>query len=254
MKNKVSICIPTWGYYGSGHILIEDLFNSLKKQTNQSYEVIISDQSQDNKIKKVCDQYSSDPDGMDINHKFFDPSYSHLVNYLNAEKYATGSIIKPLFQPDFISCETFIDKVIKTHTENEMSWVLYRFNHCDWDRSSFFNEIVPKYNSNLVVGVNTIGAPSNCSFSADIKERIDENLQMLSDCDHYFRLYQSYGPPVVVDDMCYITNRVSDKEAKNESKVTSKIPFDINYVIDKHNLKNNNITNINASPFAMYVK
>jgi len=254
MINKVSICVPAWSYHGYGHVLIEDLLISLKKQTNQSYEVIISDQSQDDKIKKVCDQYSSDLDGMDIKHNFFDPSFSFVVNYMNAEKYATGDIIKPLYQADFISCDTLIDKVIKTHNENEMSWAAYRFNHCDWDKSSFFNEMIPRYNSNLVVGVNTIGSPSVCSYSAAIKERVDEKLQMMVDCDHYFRLHDSYGSPVIVDDECYITNRVSDKEAKNESTVKNNIPFDINHIINKHNLKNNDITNINASPFAMYIK
>ena len=92
------------------------------------------------------------------------------------------------------------------------------------------------------------------SSALDIKERVDEKLQMMVDCDHYFRLYESYGPPVIVDDECYITNRVSDKEAKNESTVKNNIPFDINYIINKHNLKNNDITNINSSPFAMYIK
>ena len=135
-----------------------------------------------------------------------------------------------------------------------MSWAAYRFNHCDWDKSSFFNEMIPRYNSNLVVGVNTIGSPSVCSYSAAIKERVDEKLQMMVDCDHYFRLHESYGSPVIVDDECYITNRVSDKEAKNESTVKNNIPFDINHIINKHNLKNNDITNINASPFAMYIK
>jgi len=253
MSELVSICVPAWNYYGHGPRLIREMFESFKIQTNKKFEVIISDESKDESIKDICNEYKSI---FDIKHMFFerDPSLSYAHNYINAEKHASGTIIKPLFQADFFISENVIDTVIKTHERNKICWAAYRYDHCQLDGSSPFNDRIPSYNPNVVLGVNTIGAPSACSFSSEIKEEMDTNLRMMLDCDHYFRIYNSYGPPIIVSDECYIRNRISDLEAKNERATLDNVPFDINYIVKKYNFKQNGYVDLNQSPFAGHIQ
>ena len=68
-------------------------------------------------------------------------------------------------------------------------------------RSKINNKIVPltgrvpMWNKKLLIGKNTIGAPSVIAYRSEFKEGFDINLRYLIDCDFYFRLMSKYGEP-----------------------------------------------------------
>ena len=53
-----SICVPTYEMSGYGHEMLKELFENLKLQTVQDFEIVVSDQSQDDKTLRVCEEYS----------------------------------------------------------------------------------------------------------------------------------------------------------------------------------------------------
>jgi glycosyltransferase involved in cell wall biosynthesis len=66
---KVSIVIPTYECKDYGWLFISELLNSIKKQSYKNYEVVISDQSTDNKIKDLINFYSNEMNLIYLNAK-----------------------------------------------------------------------------------------------------------------------------------------------------------------------------------------
>jgi GTP:adenosylcobinamide-phosphate guanylyltransferase len=232
--NLVSICIPAWEYFGHGVELIEKILNTLKNQTNKNFEVIISDQSRDTNIEDFIKSTSFD---FYIKHVYFTPGITYVANVNNSIKNANGNIIKPLFQPDFFLTNNAIQDIIDVHTENKKCWCALRHNHCNWESANFYNERVPYYNDRLIVGINTISSPSVISYDSSFSELFDEKLKMLMDCDFYYRLNNHFSLPIILDTECYVTNRVSEKEVKNDPDVIREAKFDLQRVKQKFNLK-----------------
>ena len=54
MDKKISICIPTYEMGGYGVEYLNHSLNILSKQTYQDFEIVISDQSENNDIKDLC--------------------------------------------------------------------------------------------------------------------------------------------------------------------------------------------------------
>ena len=52
-----SVCIPCYEMSGKGHKYLEHNLNQLVIQDFKNFEIIISDQSVNNKIKLLCEKY-----------------------------------------------------------------------------------------------------------------------------------------------------------------------------------------------------
>ena len=55
----ISICIPTYEMSGRGVGYLTHSFNILSKQSFKDFDVVISDHSQNDDIKKLCENYSN---------------------------------------------------------------------------------------------------------------------------------------------------------------------------------------------------
>ena len=55
----ISICTPTYEMNGKGAEYLEYSFNILYYQTFKDFEIIISDHSESDLIKDLCDKWSS---------------------------------------------------------------------------------------------------------------------------------------------------------------------------------------------------
>ena len=109
--NKFSICIPTYEMGGYGHEFLDQLLHELKQQTVQDFEVVISDQSIDNKVLEVCQQHA-----FTMNIVYFKSFYNKgkaACNINKAMQYASGEIIKILYQDDFFVDADALSKIAK---------------------------------------------------------------------------------------------------------------------------------------------
>lgn len=249
-KSLISVCIPTWEYYGHGSWLLENLFSSLETQTNKNFEIVISDQSLDQKIESFILESNYD---LDIKYFKFENGIPYIQNLNNSIDKSNGEIIKPFFQPDLILSNNMIQDLFDSHSETRC-WCALRHNHCNWDATIFHNERIPHYDTNTLVGVNRISSPTVISYDSSFKEMFDGKLKMLSDCEFYYRLKGEFGEPRILSNECYVTNRESDMEAKYDPKVNEDIPYDINRVVEVYNLKQGTDMNIWMSPFSSFIK
>ena len=246
----ISICIPTWEYYGHGSWLLEKLFSSLKDQTNKNFEVVISDQSSNEDIRSFILENDHD---LNIEYFKFQRGLPYIQNLNNSINNSKGKIIKPLFQPDFVLSDNMIQDLFDAHSETKC-WCALRHNHSNWDITSFHNERIPYYDPNTVVGINRISSPTVISYDSSSVKLFDDKLKMLSDCEFYYRLKEFYGEPKILSKECYVTNRESNMEAKYDPIVNKDIPYDINRVVEIHNLKQRTDINLALSPFSSHIK
>jgi glycosyltransferase involved in cell wall biosynthesis len=232
MKNKISICIPTYEQHGKGYIFLKKLLETIKSQTYTNYEVVISDHSINDELKNLCDLFSDD---MDITYvKNTINRGNSPFNTNNAITFSTGKIIKIMFQDDFFIKDDALEKINNAFNEQNCMWLVSGCNHTDETGTDFFKEMIPRWNDDIIIGVNTISSPSVLSFIKDDNLEFDENLVMLMDCDFYYKLYKKYGLPYIISDYL-ITNRFHETQVSGQYDYTN-FSGEINYVKNKYKI------------------
>jgi cellulose synthase/poly-beta-1,6-N-acetylglucosamine synthase-like glycosyltransferase len=208
MKQSLSIAVPAYEAHGKGWLYISELLNSIKKQTFQDYEVVISDQSTDDKVKKICEVYSEHMNIKYVSGHFVERTNSCNAN--NAINNCSYDNIKIIFQDDFFYDENAL-KYISDSFEQGANWILSGCLHCK-NIHTLERPFFPKYNDNIHLGLNTISSPSVLAFKG--KNLFDEKLIMLMDCDIYKRLYNTYGNPVIINKLL-VVNRMHENQMQN---------------------------------------
>lgn len=219
LKPRFSICIPVWEQYGYGLRYLKDLIYSIRLQTFQDYEIIISDHS------KNCDifDYYIEESKQDwrIRYLKYSKNYGNGVSNLNnALKIAAGYIIKIMFQDDFMFTRDCLEKFNKVFQDKSVQWAVCGCNHTR-DGVNFERFMIPTWNHKLLEGVNSISSPSVLAFRNENIELFDEKLTMLMDVEYYYRMNERQGLPKILED-CLITNRV------HINQISSKYNKDLN--------------------------
>lgn len=189
---KISICIPTYEMNGKGEAMLKRNLDILISQTFKDFEVIISDNSENNDIKNLCESQSYE--NLDI--KYFKNKRKGMAQNTNeAIRNATGEIIKILYMDDYLASNESIDKIVKNFKEY---WIATGCEHDDGEK--IYNKHIPSYNEKIFLGKNTIGSPSVIAFLNKDILFFDEKMTWLLDCDYYKRLYDKYGKPGIIED------------------------------------------------------
>ena len=216
---------------GYGHEFLDQLLHELKQQTVQDFEVVISDQSIDNKVLEVCQQHA-----FTMNIVYFKSFYNKgkaACNINKAMQYASGEIIKILYQDDFFVDAQALEKISKEF-DNGAKWVVNGFTHSH-DKHEFFNTRVPFYGDHVLLGENTIGNPSNISVLNSEKIYMDESIMYVVDCEYYYRLKQKLDLPVVIQDIL-VCARHHPASAVDKPEFYNLKDTEVRYCLSKHNL------------------
>ena len=228
---KVSICIPTWEQYGRGVEFLKNNFEKISSQTYNNFNIIISDHSKNNDIKDLCDSYSQTFEIIYIkNDRLLG---NGPANTNNAIINADGDIIKIMFQDDFFYQNDALEKIINSYQDEQCNWLVSGCNHTNNDGATYANFMVPHWNKNIPIGVNTISSPSVLSFRNNNPCLFDEKLTMLMDCEMYYQLYIRYGLPTIITDPL-ITNRMHPTQIS--SLYNKDIQDEINHIKIKHKI------------------
>ena len=229
MKPKFSICIPVWEQGGFGLQYLKDLIYSIRIQTFQDWEIVISDHSQNHDIFDFCLEESK----KDYILRYFkyEENYGNgVANLNNVLKKAEGEIIKIMFQDDFMFDRRCLQKFNEVFKYKSNKWAVCGCNHTR-DGVNFERPMVPSWNDRLLEGVNTISSPSVLAFRNENVELFDENLTMLMDVAYYYRLGQRYGMPTVIED-CLVTNRCHENQIS--SMYSGNLEEEIKFCKDKY--------------------
>lgn len=237
---KISICIPTIRNNFNDEVYLRELLHSISEQIYKNYEVCISDQSSDDSILKICEEYS---DLFTIKYFKNEILNGGPANTNSAIDMAEGDIIKIMFADDFFYSSSSLNEISECFENNNITWLVSGCNHVNESATNgFYNYMLPKWNNEIIRGVNTISSPSVLSFENGISERFDPTLSMMMDCDFYQTLYENYGEPMCLNQV-HVTNRIHKNQISslyvNDSDYQSKFENEIKYCLDKHNIDEN---------------
>ena len=182
----ISICIPT---YNSGEKLVR-LLNSIKSQTFTDYEIIVSDDSNNDAVKNIVQQQFKE---LNIEYYHNEIALGTPNNWNNGLKKTKGEWIKMMHHDDWLLDEnvlqTFVDHV---KVDPEAKLIYCDFKNIDLENNtsslgttSWFELLLLRSNY-LNLYKNFIGNPSCTLFSSKLKPfEYDRRIKWLIDFDFY---------------------------------------------------------------------
>ncbi len=245
----LSVCIPTYEMHGLGDKFLKTIFDSLTKQTFQDFDVIISDNSATNVIKKVCDVYKNK---LTIHYyKNHDQARGMATNINNSIKKATGQLIKILFLDDLLYDNSSLELIVKNFDLKKDHWLISGYTHTK-DGVSFFKPQRPSYNDQIHLGENSIGCPSVLTIKNSNPLLFDVRLKWFVDCDYYKRYHDKFGAPKVLKKTTAVIRMGEHQVTNTEINDTIK-KTEHQYLVRKHkpakkgNLNLKNVTLVAVS-------
>jgi dTDP-4-dehydrorhamnose reductase len=209
-KPFFSIAIPAYGYNGKGQDFLNHNFNILLNQNFKDFEIVVSDHSQDDTIKNVCDSWSDK-----LNIKYYRNDVGRGIispNLNNAMKNCSGDWIKILFQDDYLFNSNSLLNLSNFIKNNPNStWIASSFWHTN-DGQNLHTRLKPEWPSNPIwLGFNSIGCPSVITIKNTDIIYFDDSLNWLMDCDYYKRMFDLYGKPTIHEQDTIINRIVVDR-------------------------------------------
>jgi len=197
---KISICVPIYTMEGvlSEKLLVE-YFSHLIFQTFKDFEIVVSDQSDKDNLKVICDVFYNN-----LNIKYYKnkSEVKNAANNINfAMSKAAGEIVKILYMDDFFVDNRALEKIYNAFQQSNGKWMIVGFTHCDMERSRFFDTRTPWFGNKYVNGDNTTGNPSTYAVRKNDLLYMDENLLWLVDGEYFYRSYHYHGDPITIDDI-----------------------------------------------------
>lgn len=176
---RVTIAIPIHGMK-NGVFFLERCLDSILKQSFTDFDVVITDNSDDETLRKVTEKY-----GMKINY-FKNPRKGMAQNTNEAIKRSTGSLIKILYMDDYFSHKHALQQIVEAFKGR---WLI---NGTD-------NNEFPYWTDDIETGNNKLGSPSALTIKNAQPLLFDEKMTWLLDCDLYKRMYKLDGEPTILD-------------------------------------------------------
>lgn len=103
-----------------------------------------------------------------------------------AIKQSTGDLIKILYMDDYFAHKNALKDIVENF---KGEWMI---TGCDTNPH-------PYWTDDIYLGNNKLGSPSVLTVKNKHPMLFDENLGWLLDCDYYYRMYQKYGKPTILD-------------------------------------------------------
>lgn len=219
MRRFFSVAIPTWDVKGQGADYLDHSLNILAQQTFKDFEVVVSDHSSEDNIENVCRKWGQI---LDINYGRNDKGRGKIApNMNNAILNCKGLFIKMLFQDDFLYDIDSLELIYNSIEKNQdKHWFVTGCVHTD-DAINMYNPMVPYYHERIYAGINTISCPTVLTIRNEDPLLFDESLNWLVDVEYYKRLYDRYGLPIVVENICAV-NRNAEVRTTNMTTESQK--------------------------------
>ena len=187
MKNPIiSICIPAYKRID----YLKRLLWSIEIQKFKDFEVIISDDSNDDSVAVLLKEFNG---RFEIKYFKNEKALGTPANWNNAISKATGEWIKLMHDDDWFDNEHSLEKfALARNNNNKFIFSAYT------NKTELTNNIEKKFfNENLktiilknplrLLAKNSIGPPSVTLFHNSIKDKYDEGLKWRVDIEYYIR-------------------------------------------------------------------
>lgn len=228
-QKTVSVCISAYEMGGHGAEFLRHNFEIFTKQTFRDFDVVVSDQSKDDAVKKVCDEYA---DRLDIRYFKISEKATASDNTNNAIQNATGKLIKILFLDDFLYSEKSLQNIVDNFDLEKDRWLVTASVHTK-DGVNFFRPFHPRYDDTKIIHKNTVSAPSVVTIKNDDPVLFDRPLVWWQDIDFYKRNYARFGPPKILDDI-NVAIRVHPAQMSNTMATEKRRELEYHYILKKY--------------------
>ena len=187
---EISVCIPTYEFKGQGVKYLTDIFDGLRTQTFQDFEIVVSDHSKDDVIQNFCEEsskeftitYMKNPNG-----RGFQASNINCVME-NAE----CRILKLIMQDDLFVNDQALEKIKQGFDKTNCKWLFHGFTHTT-DGVETHRDCVPRWCDMMLEGRNLLGSPSCLALLNESKMYLDTNIKLLVDTEFYHRMRIDHG-------------------------------------------------------------
>lgn len=188
-KYRMTVCIPT-SDMADKYNLFKRCLDSLWNQSFQDFEIVVTDNSEDDVVEKICNWYQT---GIRY---YRNPIKGMAQNTNEAIKRSEGQLIKILYMDDYLAHDDALTFIWNIFTKG---WLVTGCLH-DY-KGKIHNPHHAMYNNKIYTGNNTIGSPSVLTIENKNPIFFDEKMTWLLDCDYFHRLHERYGEPTILDDL-----------------------------------------------------
>jgi glycosyltransferase involved in cell wall biosynthesis len=200
----ISICIPAYKRTD----FLRRLLNSISIQQFRDFEVIITDDSPDQAIKDLCEEYS---DRLPLAYYRNSPALGTPENWNEAIQKANGNWIKIMHDDDWFFDRNSLGAFAEAaDSDREASFIFSAYNNVRINEygkeighekvviSSFRFKVLCQ-NPLSLFSVNSIGPPSVTMYKNDQSSLYDRRLKWLVDIDFYINRLSKHSPLFVAN-------------------------------------------------------
>ncbi len=196
----ISICIPAFQRV----TYLQRLLASLAQQSYSNYEVIITDDSPDNSVKELVQQFAA---SLPINYSKNDPAAGTPGNWNIAMQKAKGDWIKLMHDDDWFALPSSLQKFATAAGGSTCDFIFSASNNV-YSSGKEVNEFLTGWRKDMLEEntlnlffLNVIGHPSTVMHRKDDGILYDSQYKWVVDIDFYIRYLQQHNGYVYLPEM-----------------------------------------------------
>lgn len=240
---KVSICVPTY----QNQEEVQRLIESVREQTFQDFEFIVTDDSKDNKIEEYIHELQDKKDSVASKIRYFhnEKSLGHIYNWNEALSHAEGEFVKIMFSDDWFTYPDSLEKMV-TALENVSDaglafcgsmQVSKRESYSRKPEEGYVEKLQEDYRYLFIS--NQIGAPSDTLYRRELQVEFDEKSNWASDVFLYMEILKKNPKFVYLEEPLVSIGIHDNQYTESFSENDSRIFKDYQYMFEKYNLQEN---------------
>ena len=221
MTPLISICIPAY----KNPDLLRRLLHSIHAQTFSDYEIVCTDDSDDDEVRHVILEYQQH---LPIHYLKNEPALGSPANWNKAISFAKGVWIKIMHGDDWFSSQDSLQEFAEVARENEVGFIFSAFKD-----GAFKRNVISKvqlkslqFNPTVLISNNFIGHPSVMMVNREVAVKYDDNVKWLVDIDFYIRCLQQTNFKFI--DMACVNIGTSD------TQLTKQIHNNHKIIVEEH--------------------
>jgi glycosyltransferase involved in cell wall biosynthesis len=189
----ISVCIPT--YKNPAYVL--RLLNSVTIQTYTDFEVVITDNSPDNAVELVVEQFKN---RLPIRYQRNVPAVNMGENFNKGLQNARGRWIKMMHDDDWFNTSDALEKFAQVARQTNSTFIFCAYQDVNATRGKIHKELLPQWKKELLEENplnlffrNVIGHPSTVMHINDHNLQYDPEFNWVIDIDFYMRFLTRYA-------------------------------------------------------------
>ncbi len=225
----IDVCIPVHDPQNLQNKYLIDLLRSISAQSYPPRNVILTSNHEISCLPELLRTFST---AFAIA-AFQNNSQGISENLNDAVSRSSNSIVKILFQDDFLIDDDCFFDIMTSYVEEKWHWFCAPSLNYSQTEERFIQATMPEVSKDLINGRNSIGSPSVIAFNRESWLAADPNLSWMLDCDLYLRLWEKYGKPTVGKRFS-VASRIHNLQATNWAQVRHDL--ELNYMREKYSL------------------